>query len=710
MRYLNDAKYVVSALLFLILLFSGLLYRNLNARVDAGDNPVIGTLTFKRKVIQRKYSAEVVWEEIENSEDITNGDTIRTQEGSNAVLTLNDGTKIELNENSMIVLDLSDENLNLNFAYGSVSAKRSESSAAAGSKMSITSGESAIEMGNGDLKLDKTGEAALNVKVEKGEAKIRVGDQESTIQKDQLASLQKNQIQIKPLNLKLNSPSDNQYLSSITTTTAISFSWEKTQANTVNLQVAKDPGFRSIQSSVNIRGQSTSLRLGEGNYYWRINAKNPKTGTTEFSETRSLIILTDSLPNIVSPSQNAQFNYVDQEPFVQLQWKKSGAASAYRWEVATDASFQNILESQTTSSLSSGLDNLKEGEYFARVRSIPAISGLPPRTSSTVRFRISKQARPEKPNLYKPADDTKLPLNIFRQVGSLFTWSSGNGVEAFELEFSKSSDFKPVLFSTNTRNNTISVSQNWQADTYYWRVRAVSSSGVRSEYSDVSEFKILELGELKLKEPVNGAKLGVSRGGSVDFQWDEVEALGDYQIEIAKDRDFRNIVRKETSSRDNKRIPIFEEGNYFWRVKLVSQEGKTILGSNSFQFSIQENVPVVSLISPTIRQRIDMSARDSLDFRWKVEGEAVGYSVSLWKIDGGKRVLLSEKNVRENRYVFRELNQLSEGDFEWEVTPQYRDANGKALSASPAKGTFSIALYQNFEAPKILTPKEIYVE
>ena len=118
MRYLNNTKYVILFLVLVIIIFSKLLCLNLSSAIDGGDNPVIGELKAKYKLVQRRSDKSVVWKEIKESTPIRNKDTIRTAEYSEAILTLNGGAEIKLDENSMIRIDINDKDINVNFEYG----------------------------------------------------------------------------------------------------------------------------------------------------------------------------------------------------------------------------------------------------------------------------------------------------------------------------------------------------------------------------------------------------------------------------------------------------------------------------------------------------------------------------------------------------------------------------------------------------------------
>ncbi|MCC6275567.1 MAG: FecR domain-containing protein [Leptospiraceae bacterium] len=182
---LDSTKFVISFLLFVLISSSFLLYRNMTRIVKVGDNPVIGTLTFKKHKAQRKYDSQVIWGELEAKSYITNRDTIRTEDKSDAVVTLKDGTKIALAENSMVYLDFSDKDININFAYGSISANKSDGNKNS-SVLNIKSGDLAVQVTSaGDLQMSKTTEEKVQVKMASGEAKLIQDGQEKTVKKNE---------------------------------------------------------------------------------------------------------------------------------------------------------------------------------------------------------------------------------------------------------------------------------------------------------------------------------------------------------------------------------------------------------------------------------------------------------------------------------------------------------------------------------------------
>jgi hypothetical protein len=104
--------YLIPILLLVILFF------DFRRRLDAGSREQIGTITFKEKTVQRKFTDRVVWESMENSFPLYNKDSIRTGELSDAEITLTDGTKLAMDENSLIVLNITKGEQEIDFAYG----------------------------------------------------------------------------------------------------------------------------------------------------------------------------------------------------------------------------------------------------------------------------------------------------------------------------------------------------------------------------------------------------------------------------------------------------------------------------------------------------------------------------------------------------------------------------------------------------------------
>ncbi|MCB1320982.1 MAG: FecR domain-containing protein, partial [Leptospiraceae bacterium] len=277
--------YVVAACFAFIALCGTLLYLDLTRRVQASGEQ-IGTITFKRNTAQRKYTEQVIWEALDNEAPLYNFDSIRTGDLSEAVIVLNDGTKIDVAENSMIVLNLSEDATDIDFAYGSIQAKREAGEGEEVAALNIRSEDKTISIDDqeGDVSLNKGEAEDLDVVVNKGEATVASSSgQSQRIGEDERATVG-DSIEVQKILLRPTAPANNQKVFVQTGTVGVRFAWEPVAGNNaVTLQVAGDRGFGSIAATRTVQTNNTTVNLSEGIYYWRLSSRNPQNGQNEFS-------------------------------------------------------------------------------------------------------------------------------------------------------------------------------------------------------------------------------------------------------------------------------------------------------------------------------------------------------------------------------------------------------------------------------------------
>jgi hypothetical protein len=221
MKSLLKDLYIVLPVMAIISLFSILLYRDFTAKVDVGDARQIGVIVSKRKISHRKYANQVVWEEVEKKMDVYNNDILRTSELSEAKVKLNDGTEIVLNENSMIMLSVEDENVNLNVSHGSLATNRNSTE----KKLKIKSGNSEIISGAGSLSLTKSSKG-LGVSVKIGKATVDTGQTKTDLGKDEQAIIVGGKSKKTELLIGQSRPTNNAYFLSAGEKKKIKFGWE----------------------------------------------------------------------------------------------------------------------------------------------------------------------------------------------------------------------------------------------------------------------------------------------------------------------------------------------------------------------------------------------------------------------------------------------------------------------------------------------------
>ena len=76
-----------------------MLYADFTGSYTRSREDEIGTLSYEKRIAQRRYAEEVMWESIDKDAKVYNCDYLRTTEGSGAIVRLDDGTDIEMDEN-----------------------------------------------------------------------------------------------------------------------------------------------------------------------------------------------------------------------------------------------------------------------------------------------------------------------------------------------------------------------------------------------------------------------------------------------------------------------------------------------------------------------------------------------------------------------------------------------------------------------------------
>ncbi|TGK25755.1 iron dicitrate transport regulator FecR [Leptospira yasudae] len=705
MRYLTEGKYVVTFLTGLVILFSLLLYLHITSGHKKGTNPEIGKIIFKNRKAQRKFDSEVMWEEIETEMKVRNRDTVRTEDGAEAVLVLNDGTEIKLDQKSMIFLDFSDKNLSIDFAYGSVSANKDS-----GTELKIKSGETTVEVNQGDLKLSKSEDQALNLEVSKGNAKVKSGNQESNVANNQAIELKNGKSEIRSLSISLTSPSERKFVQTPSNTAAIAFGWNKVEGvKDYTLEISNHPSFTKNVTRSKSNSISFNKSLEKGTHYWRVTALHPGTGKPEYSETRSLTVLGNLQPSVFAPARAEEFKFTSSPPSVVIQWTPVDLSKSYTLELAKDKNFKESILTQEIQGTLYRWEKTKEGTYYARVTPKSSMPDLKTSTSEAISFHIRKLEKAEPPILKKPSDQEEISLRKFSKEGSLFVWSGSSDLSEYTLEIANDNDFKNLLFSKRTNSFSLTSSPIANAGTYFWRVRAAAKEG-DPVVSPSRQFKIQALESFDLLFPSNEQELGHPANQKLTFRWQRPEPSGVYKLEIAKNSEFSGNVIRENFRASSGTVQLPSVGEYFWKVSLLGSNGENLLTSKTQSFKTSDNAPFLSQNSPATEETIDISNRDSIDFRWEIEGNTESVNLEIFELRSKGNKSIWKRELKGDSYSFKDFAILEEGKFQWRISAKYKDKTGATKFTIPVSRNFEIKLSKTVRPPEILSPKEIYVE
>lgn len=707
MRLLNDTKFVVTGLLLLILLFSILLYRNLNFRANDSTEPTIGVITFKNKTVLRKYNDAVVWDLIESRTEVKNRDTIRTEGLSDAILTLNDGTKINISENSMILLDISDKNININFAYGSFEAAR-EASSSGEIKMNITAGDKTVEVSKGDIKLDKT-KTELNIKVDQGEAKLTSNGKEETIGKDQIANVSESGVKVAKQLFRLVSPEDRKNILSDSGSEKVNFSlagWNSDSQKKANpmLEISFFPDFSKSLIKEKLTSGNITKKLESGSYYWRVSYTDPTNQSKAVTEVYQFRILNDPSLKILSPKNGELVSYSNEIPIIRFVWNQLELYSSYTVTIARDSNFSDIVATKQTQNQSLAFDNLKEGTYYAKVQAKSNLPGIAEKFTSVNSFQIQKKTNTTPPELLEPSRGKVIAEELTKSQ-LFFSWKDDKDFEFYLWEISNDQNFSNIIDSEKVKNNFYKLTSGLKVGTYFWRVKGIGNGGTSFD-SKPFPLVVIAKEEMELVSPNQGAEIEVDERNLVVLKWKKLSTKSNYEIEIAKQADFSQTIVKETVVGNYFEFKSKELGKFYWRVKALGDESNVSVTRN---FQMVSNVEPPNLVSPLRNETIDLFTKNSISFSWKPVEKVTAYRLKLIDVSGIREKIILNERTSANKFQMNEIQKLNVGRFRWEVSSLYKMSDGSERESAANKQDFFISVPE-LKVPKILTPGTIYVE
>src|SRR5690606_37654201 len=118
-RFSTTDRVILSGSTVVLLLLSYLLYDDsLLFPKDTNSEPPIGVISSSANDVRRKNTGNFVWLPGNKKDQIYNRDSIFTGDGSQASIQLNDGSTIQIKENSLVNLNLKNGQMQLDLRFG----------------------------------------------------------------------------------------------------------------------------------------------------------------------------------------------------------------------------------------------------------------------------------------------------------------------------------------------------------------------------------------------------------------------------------------------------------------------------------------------------------------------------------------------------------------------------------------------------------------
>lgn len=622
--------FVVTVCLSVAGYFAWTFWKDLNSTARRTDKEEIATITFKNRIAQRKFEDRVVWERIEKSTPLYNGDLVKTAELAEAVITFNDGSQIDIYENTMIQVYYSDyEGVHISVGNGKLQLDSSKDS-----KVQLTLNDgSTINAGGGTSLSAKTSAAGASgannktVQVRSGNATVTgsSGSTESISAGQSVSVRDGGEISKKPVTVT-SIPPEMKVLNIEGQEVPVKLEWNKIQSDEpIILQTSTKKDFSVITEEKVITSQNDALlNVADQTVYWRIF---PKGNEVEAEEGKISVESTKAL-TLISPAKESVIKYRNRNPQISFRWDGNEYAQNYLLKVSSTPDMQNTIISKIVEKPYTELDTIGSGEWWWQVTPYYEISslGYADAGSSIVQsFTVEKTSGINPPSLTVPLQNAEIHYKDALNIN--FSWKSE--IKAtYDLLIAKDPDFSEIIAIKHTagqRTNVNLAIPEKDGQEYYWKViRNSSEADDLSPESFVRKFTASSYISVptRLLYPPEEYSTESSKLASVRFMWKPADEAKNKEslLQISTSPDFNAISLERKTSANSLENLTLPKGEYYWRVGIENIDGNIeFTQPNHLVVQNELQTPVIT----NIRENAELLiAQNSLvKINWtKVEG------------------------------------------------------------------------------------------
>jgi hypothetical protein len=638
------------------------LFRTLNRQ---NETP-IGIISFKYRAAQRRPIDRVIWDRLRTESPVYNGDTIRTAELSEATLTFAGGETLDLTENTLIHITVTQNETAIKLDSGILNA-----SAGSSSGMVLFSGDSRITLDSGSVVNAGTGETGLTLRVMEGNARVDnpggraaggEGQAGGRIAAGDALTLGAAEQSVPLITVTRPLPNARFYNSTERASLEIPFTFNKVNfQGPVRLDIGADRSFKRLVAERTVNGNEESVALPPGVYFWR--AYFPEAGSAKAARGKLSII--DAPPPVpVRPAAETVFRYRSKNPALRFQWSVPGNVSSSILEVADNPEMRNPRIQTQVRGTALQSTELGAGRWYWRVSPVffREYSGPPSAVSA---FIIEQANVLSAPLLVSPREGELVNTAAVRSP-VCFSWRTQEEAVSYTVLISRNQNLSNPVFTGRVKgsyyNYSPAAGNALRPGVYYWGVRFTDSEGNESPASVSRSFTALEQEVIQRTIfPPDGYTVTASLLPDIRFTW-KVNLPWATRIEIAPDPDFSRILVNEAVSGESFQGRPLPEGSYWWRISSAVGNGN-VLQSSAKRFNAVSALPEVRPEYPARNGIVVVQPGEETVFRWRQVSGAEYYRFRLYRT-GVSDPVFERANVEQTSLSIA-LSQ--EGPYTWTV-------------------------------------------
>lgn len=247
-------------------------------------------------------------------------------------------------------------------------------------------------------------------------------------------------------------------------------------------------------------------------------------------------------------------------------------ASAWRWQVALDARFAQLLQDARTREPSWLLTGLPDGDYYLRVRGADAQS----LEGSDALLAFALRARPEAPLKLSPPDGSSV------SAGTPLAWAELPGAPTYHLQIARDAAFTDTVFDqAGLSGNRKIVDPPLAPGLYHWRIATQRPDGSRGPFGDPASFTLLEPSSVAPPQ-LGAAGLQLAWSGPAGFR---------HQVQVSHSPDFARPAFDQVVAGTSLTLPDPKPGSYHVRTRVILPDASAGPWSESQHFEVPPPPP-----------------------------------------------------------------------------------------------------------------------
>ncbi len=581
--------------------------------------------------VQRKPVDRIIWQSVQADEDLYAGETLRTNEGTHAsIVFLRSQTVVDLEPNSLIVLEEVSGKVALNFIEGNLFV-RAKSTTIPDEALTLKSGAHQISLHQTELSLGKQQNRNLNVDILSGSADIESSGKVISVKEGNSGVIMNDRLQTIHHSIHILSPKKGSDLYvDPKQRELLSIQFQPLGSDyTVFFEKGESRSrLNEVRGAVS-HGESgrISLPLAPGIVYWRLIATSNQGRPRLTSQIQKTKILPLSPVSLLSPSQGQTISLESNESGVQFRWTNPGLLERLHLVVSTDPQLKKPLWAKEVSGDQENL-LLQPGTYYW------GVSGNLKKLDRTLQSG---------PQWFIVASSKKIPtpIPLSPQPKQLITQleSQDHGIEFSWSPIPSATSYSLVLvwkqMGNNNKRQVINVHKpkhvhhKLQPGRYLWSVTAFHDQEP-SQPSETLDFLIAPTQTISWIDPTTTFNYLTERP-TVELKWTPIASATKYRLKWASQDDHLDKTTWiNLNSTPSTTQHLSSDGTFTFVLEALNSQDQVVARSPA---RIMDIAPLPLLPAPEFTQKDELPIKASNSglarIEWQPVQGALNYQLTL---------------------------------------------------------------------------------